>query len=78
MQKVIPVKSTTFTPEHWLETMNDLAEILAEDYGDGLEVEVNENGDEFYTYSSQEKFNAYIDAAESIMVRLGFVCEEKA
>lgn len=72
------MRSTTFSKEHWLEVMSELAAILADEYGDGLEVEVDENGDEFYTYESQERFNMYTDEAELIMVRLGFECEGKA
>jgi hypothetical protein len=51
--------------------------ILAEDYGDGLDVVVDENGDEYYTEESQERFNSYTDEAESIMVRLGFISQNR-
>lgn len=71
------MRTITMTNELWVEVMSDLAVILAEDYGDGLDVVVDENGDEYYTEESQERFNSYTDEAESIMVRLGFISENR-
>ena len=53
------MKGMLLQTEDWLEMMSDLAVILADEYGDGLDVVVDENGDEYYT-----------DEAEDIMVRL--------
>ena len=64
------MRTITMNNELWVEVMSDLAVILAEDYGDGLDVVVDENGDEYYTDESQERFNSYTDEAENIMVRL--------
>ncbi len=64
------MKGMILQTEDWLEMMSDLAVILADEYGDGLDVVVDENGDEYYTDESQERFNSYTDEAESIMVRL--------
>ena len=64
------MRTITMNNELWVEVMSDLAVILAEDYGDGLDVVVDENGDEYYTEESQERFNSYTDEAENIMVRL--------
>ena len=75
MQKVIPPKRTTLPIVDWLETVCDLAVILADDYGEGLESTTDENGDEYYTFDSQEKFNLLTVEAESILLRLGFECE---
>ena len=43
-----------------------------------LQAEVDENGDEYYTEESQERFNSYSDEAESILIRLGFISENRA
>lgn len=64
------MKGMLLQTEDWLEMMTDLAVILADEYGDGLDVVVDENGDEYYTDESQERFNSYTDEAENIMVRL--------
>jgi|TARA_R100001460_G_scaffold11113_1_gene26090 hypothetical protein len=64
------MKGMLLQTEDWLEMMSDLAVILADEYGDGLDVVVDENGDEYYTDESQERFNSYTDEAENIMVRL--------
>jgi hypothetical protein len=64
------MKGMILQTEDWLEMMSDLAVILADEYGDGLDVVVDENGDEYYTDESQERFNSYTDEAENIMVRL--------
>lgn len=72
------MRTITMSNDHWIEVMSDLAVILAEDYGDGLDVVVDENGDEYYTEESQERFNSYTDEAESIMIRLGFISENRA
>ena len=64
------MKGMILQTEDWLEMMTDLAVILADEYGDGLDVVVDENGDEYYTEESQERFNSYTDEAENIMVRL--------
>ncbi len=64
------MKGMILQTEDWLEMMSDLAVILADEYGDGLDVVVDENGDEYYTEESQERFNSYTDEAENIMVRL--------
>jgi len=64
------MKGMILQTEDWLEMMTDLAVILADEYGDGLDVVVDENGDEYYTDESQERFNSYTDEAENIMVRL--------
>ena len=57
--------------------MNELAHILAEEYGDEygnpLAVNYDEETDVYtFTEESQERFNMYIDQAEKVMVRLGF------
>jgi len=63
--------------EQWIEMCSDLAVILAEEYGDGsLETIKDDNGDEYYTERSQERYNDYYDEAESIMLRLGLRCPE--
>ena len=49
------MRTITMNNELWVEVMSDLAVILAEDYGDGLDVVVDENGDEYYTEESQER-----------------------
>lgn len=72
------MRTITMSNDHWIEVMSDLAVILAEDYGDGLDVVVDENGDEYYTEESQERFNSYTDEAEGIMIRLGFISENRA
>mgnify|MGYP005993834139 FL=1 len=72
------MRTITMSNDHWIEVMSDLAVILAEEYGDGLDVVVDENGDEYYTEESQERFNSYTDEAESIMIRLGFISENRA
>ena len=72
------MRTITMRNDHWIEVMSDLAVILAEDYGDGLDVVVDENGNEYYTEESQERFNSYTDEAESIMIRLGFISENRA
>ncbi len=64
------MKGMILQTEDWLEMMSDLAVILADEYGDGLDVVVDENGDEYYTDESQDRFNSYTDEAENIMVRL--------
>ena len=64
------MKGMILQTEDWLEMMSDLAGILADEYGDGLDVVVDENGDEYYTDESQDRFNSYTDEAENIMVRL--------
>jgi len=64
------MKGMILQTEDWLEMMSDLAVILADEYGDGLDVVVDENGDEYYTEESQDRFNSYTDEAENIMVRL--------
>ena len=64
------MRTITMSNELWLEVMSDLAVILADEYGDGLDVVVDENGDEYYTDESQDRFNSYTDEAENIMVRL--------
>jgi len=64
------MKGMILQTEDWLEMMSDLAVILADEYGDGLDVVVDENGDEYYTDESQDRFNSYTDEAEIIMVRL--------
>ena len=64
------MKGMILQTEDWLEMMSDLAVILTDEYGDGLDVVVDENGDEYYTEESQERFNSYTDEAENIMVRL--------
>jgi len=71
------MRTITMSNDHWIEVMSDLAVILAEEYGDGLDVVVDENGDEYYTEESQERFNGYTDEAESIMIRLGFISENR-
>jgi len=71
------MRTITMSNELWIGVMCDLAVILAEDYGDGLDVVVDENGDEYYTEESQERFYSYTDEAESIMVRLGFISENR-
>ena len=71
------MRTITMNNELWVEVMSDLAVILAEDYGDGLDVVVDENGDEYYTDESQERFNSYTDEAENIMIRLGFISENR-
>ena len=43
------MKGMILQTEDWLEMMSDLAVILADEYGDGLDVVVDENGDEYYT-----------------------------
>lgn len=72
------MRTITMSNDHWIEVMSDLAVILAEEYGDGLDVVVDENGDEYYTEESQERFNSYTDEAEGIMIRLGFISENRA
>jgi len=64
------MKGMILQTEDWLEMMSDLAVILADEYGDGLAAVVDENGDEYYTDESQDRFNSYTDEAENIMVRL--------
>jgi hypothetical protein len=71
------MRTITMNNELWVEVMSDLAVILAEDYGDGLDVVVDENGDEYYTEESQDRFNSYTDEAENIMIRLGFISENR-
>ena len=63
--------------DQWVEIQCDLTVILAEEYGDGgLVSYLDDNGDEYYTEQSQERFNIYNDEAEGIMYRLGFTREE--
>ena len=50
---------------------------LAEGNGDELEVEVHENGDEYYTDDSQERFNMYYAEADSIMRRVSLYKGDK-
>ena len=65
------------TNEKWIEMCADLTVILAEEYGDGvLDTETDDNGDEYYTEESQERFNIYNDEADSILQRLGFSVED--
>jgi len=61
--------------DQWVEVQSDLTVLLAEEY-DTLETEVDENGDKYYTFESQKRFNIYNDKAEEIMNRLGFRREE--
>lgn len=64
--------------EQWVEMCTHLTVILAEEYGGGgLHTERDDNGDEYYTERSQERFNIYNDEADFIMRRLGF-SEEQA
>ena len=57
--------------EQWIEMCSDLAVILAEEYGDGsLETIKDDNGDEYYTERSQERYNDYYDEAEGIAAYL--------
>jgi hypothetical protein len=59
--------------EQWVEMCANLTVILAEEYGNGgLDTERDDNGDEYYTEESQERFNIYNDEADLIMRRLGF------
>lgn len=59
--------------EQWVEMCTRLTVILAEEYGGGgLNTERDDNGDEYYTERSQERFNIYNDEADFIMRRLGF------
>ena len=70
-------ESITLTNEQWVEMCGNLTVILAEEYGDGvLDTETDDNGDEYYTEESQERFNIYNDEADSILQRLGFRVED--
>ena len=63
--------------DQWVDMYCHLGVILAEEYGDGsLETIKDDNGDEYYTERSQERYNDYYDEAESIMHRLGLRCPE--
>ena len=65
------------TNEQWVEMCGNLTVILAEEYGDGVfDTEIADNGDEYYTEESQDRFNLYNDEADSIMRRLGFCVED--
>tara|TARA_R100000315_G_C5111067_1_gene63491 strand:+ start:281 stop:520 length:240 start_codon:yes stop_codon:yes gene_type:complete len=61
--------------EQWIEMYSDLAMVLADLYGGGLETEVAPNGDRIFTEESQEKFINFAGDAEYCLERLGFMKE---
>lgn len=67
------MKPITLSREHYIEVMNELAHILADECGDDLPVHLDEETDTYtFTEEGQVLFNIYIDRAEKVMVHLGF------
>ena len=67
------MKPITLSREHYIEVMNELAHILADECGDRLPEYYDEETDTYtFTEESQVLFNIYIDRAEKVMFSLGF------
>jgi hypothetical protein len=63
------------TGEQWNEMYSDLAMVLADLYGGGLETEIAPNGERIFTEYSEEKFIEFAGDAEYCLRQLGFVRE---
>ena len=69
------MRDMNLTNEQWIEMYSDLAMVLADLYGGGLETEVAPNGDRIFTKYSEEKFIEFAGDAEYCLEQLGFVKE---
>lgn len=66
------------TNEQWVEMYSDLACMLADAYGEGLETEVTPDDVRIFTEESQEKFINFAGDAEYFLGQLGFSQEVAA
>ena len=67
------MRDMNLTNEQWIELYSDLACMLADAYGGGLETEVAPSGDRIFTEESEEKFINFAGDAEYFLGQLGFV-----
>ena len=67
------MRDMNLTNEQWIELYSDLAMVLADLYGGGLETEIAPNGDRIFTEYSEEKFIEFAGDAEYCLEQLGFV-----
>tara|TARA_R110002020_G_scaffold118860_2_gene271602 strand:+ start:1679 stop:1897 length:219 start_codon:yes stop_codon:yes gene_type:complete len=72
------VNKIILTNEQWVEMYSDLACMLADAYGEGLETEVTPDDVRIFTEESQEKFINFAGDAEYFLGQLGFSQEVAA
>jgi len=70
--------SLVLTKEQWIAMYSDLACMLADAYGEGLETEVTPDDVRIFTKESQEKFINFAGDAEYFLGQLGFSQEVAA